>query len=30
MSAASIEQSDVPASERQAQAILKFARRVDA
>jgi len=30
MSAASIEQSDVPASERQAQAILEFARRVDA
>ena len=30
MSAASIEQSDVPASERQAQAILEFARDVDA
>ena len=30
MSAASIEQSDVPASERQAQAILEFARHVDA
>jgi hypothetical protein len=30
MSAASIEQSDVPASERQAQAILEFARRIDA
>ena len=30
MSAASIEQSDVPASERQAQAIFEFARDVDA
>jgi hypothetical protein len=30
LSAASIEQSDVPASERQAQAILEFARQADA
>lgn len=30
MSAASIDQSEVPASERQAQAILEFARRADA